>query len=74
MSLAWTTPSGTAPFSYTLGAGSAAPAPPIVGIFPMGGATAFAVAPPPGVYYVKAVATNACGHGPISNEVVVTVP
>ena len=40
----------------------------------MGAATAFVVAPPPGVYYVKAVAVNACGLGPISNEVVVTVP
>ena len=73
MSLAWTTPSGTAPFTYTIGAGGSRGAAD-VGVFPMGAATAFAVAPPPGVYYVKAVAANACGLGPISNEVVVTIP
>ena len=73
VSLAWTTPAGSAPFSYTLGAGSA-PGGVDRGILPMGGATAYLVTPPPGVYYVKAIATNACGNGPISNEVVVTVP
>jgi peptidyl-Asp metalloendopeptidase len=73
VSLAWTTPVGSAPFSYTLGAGSA-PGGVDRGILPMGGVTGFAIAPPPGVYYVKAIATNACGNGPISNEVVVAVP
>jgi hypothetical protein len=73
VSLSWTTPTGTAPFSYTLGAGSA-PGGIDRGVLPMGGVTAYAVTPPPGVYYVKAIATNGCGNGPISNEVVVTVP
>jgi hypothetical protein len=73
VTLAWTAPSGSAPFSYTLGAGSV-PGAVDRGIFPMGGATAYAVAPPPGAYYVKAVAANACGLGPVSNEVLVTVP
>jgi hypothetical protein len=73
VSLAWTAPSGTAPFSYSLGAGSA-PGAVDRGIFPMGGVTSYVIAPPPGAYYVKAVATNACGQGPVSNEVLVTVP
>jgi hypothetical protein len=73
VSLTWTTPAGTAPFSFTLGAGSA-PGAIDRGILPMGGVTTYNVTPPPGVYYVKAIATNACGNGPISNEVAVTVP
>jgi hypothetical protein len=73
VTLTWTTPSGSAPFTYTIGAGSV-PGAVDRGVFPMGGVTAYAVAPPPGVYYVKAVAANACGLGPISNEVLVTVP
>ncbi len=72
-SLSWTTPTGSAPFSYTLGAGSA-PGRIDRGIFPLGGVNAFAIVPPPGVYYVKAVATNPCGQGPISNEILITVP
>ncbi len=73
VTLAWTVPSGTAPFTYTLGAGSV-PGAIDRGLFPMGGVTGYAVAPPPGAYFVKAVAANACGQGPVSNEVLVAVP
>jgi len=74
VSLSWTTPAGAGPFSYTLGVGSA-PGRLDIGIFPMNGATSYIVAAPPGTYYVKLAASNACGMGPIGNEIqVVVVP
>lgn len=73
VSLSWTTPSGTGPFTYTLGVGSA-PGLLDIGIFPMGGLTSYVVAAPPRTYYVKVVASNACGQGAIGNELQVVVP
>lgn len=71
--LAWTTPSGPGPLTYYLGAGST-PGALDRGIFAMGGARSYATPAPHGTYYVRAVAINACGLGPISNEVLLTVP
>lgn len=71
--LAWTTASGPGPLAYYLGAGSM-PGALDRGIFRMDGATSYATPAPPGRYYVRAVAINGCGLGPISNEVVLTVP
>jgi hypothetical protein len=39
-----------------------------------GPATSFTTTAPPGIYYVKVVALNACGSSPSSNEVRVVVP
>lgn len=41
--------------------------------FNNGAATTLATAAPPGTYYVRVRGANACGEGPASNEVVVTV-
>jgi hypothetical protein len=72
--LTWTAPAtGNGPFTFTLGAGSV-PGALDRGVFPMGVRTSFTVTPPPGRYYVRAIAANACGASPISNEVLVTVP
>jgi len=73
VSLSWTAASGGAPLSYYLGAGSV-PGALDRGVFAMGAARAYAAAVPPGTYYVKAAAANACGLGPVSNEVRISVP
>jgi hypothetical protein len=39
-----------------------------------GPATSFTTTAPPGIYYVRVVAVNACGSSPSSNEVRVVVP
>jgi hypothetical protein len=57
---------------YTLEAG-AAPGDASLATFPLGNVTAFAATGPPGVYYVRTRARNACGTGAPSNEVVVTL-
>jgi hypothetical protein len=73
VTLAWTPATGSAPFTYGIGAGTV-PGALDVGVFPIGAATSVTVRPARGVYYVRAVAANACGLGPISNEIQVTVP
>lgn len=73
VTLSMTTPtSGTTPVTYVVGAGRA-PGAIDVGVFRLG-APGMSVAAPPGVYFVKAAATNACGMSPISNEVRIVVP
>ncbi|MGD9903857.1 MAG: M12 family metallo-peptidase [Vicinamibacterales bacterium] len=73
VSLAWTPATGSGPIDYLVGAGRG-PGAIDLGVFAMGGATSFAGAVPPGAYYVKVAASNACGLGPVSNEVLITVP
>jgi hypothetical protein len=41
--------------------------------FPLGAATSFTAAGPPGTYFVRVVAANAEGRGPASNEVTVVL-
>jgi len=57
---------------YTLEAGSA-PGDASLANFSVGNVTAYAASAPPGVYYVRTRARNACGTGAPSNEVVVTL-
>ncbi len=71
--LNWTAPSGTGPFTYRLGVGSAAGRTDF-GMHSMGAAMAVSSTPPPGTYYVRVIATNACGSGGASADTVVVVP
>lgn len=74
VTLAWTAPSGINPTSYTVVAGSAPGAADIV-VFSTGTtATGLAAPAPRGTYYVRVIATNACGQSGASNEVAVVVP
>lgn len=74
VTLAWTAPSGVAPTSYTVVAGSAPGAEDIV-VFSTGTtATGLAAPAPRGTYYVRVIATNPCGQSVASNEVTVVVP
>jgi predicted phage tail protein len=67
----WNAAAGS-PTSYELEAGTASGASNL-GTFPAGLTTQFATAAPPGVYYVRVRARNACGVGPASNEVTVVI-
>jgi hypothetical protein len=60
------------PSSYVLEAGTATGSSNL-GTFDLGAITQYAVAAPPGVYYVRVRARNACGTGAPSNEVTVSV-
>lgn len=71
VSLSWGTATGAT--SYVIEAGSVSGAADI-GAFPMGAATSFSGAVPPGTYFVRIRGVNAAGAGPPSNEVVVAVP
>jgi len=73
VSLSWTAAAGSGPVAYYLGAGSVAGALDR-GVFAMGAALSYAAAVAPETYYVKAAAVNACGLGPVSNEVRISVP
>ena len=69
VSVTWSPPpTGSAPFIYTLFAGSSSGASNL-GTVPLGMATSIQAAVPPGTYFVRVVATNACGVSPASNEV-----
>jgi TonB family protein len=73
VALSWSPPSsGTPPFSYTLVAGSS-PGTSNVATAPMGTLTSFQTNVPPGTYFVRVVASNACGGSPPSNEVIAAV-
>jgi hypothetical protein len=74
VTLAWTAPAGVAPTSYTVVAGRTPGAADIV-VYPTGTTTTGLAAPAPqGTYYVRVIATNACGESGASNEVTVVVP
>lgn len=63
-------PAATA-VSYTLEAGQS-PGSVSIGALPLGNVTSFATPAPLGTYYVRVRAVNACGVGPVTNEV--TIP
>jgi hypothetical protein len=71
--LQWSAPAGTGTTTYRIGAGRQ-PGALDVGIASMGTATSVAVPAPSGVYYLRAVGSNACGDGGISPEITVVVP
>ena len=75
VTLQWTAPAaGAAPTGYTIRAGSA-PGLSNLLVFPTGTTATTYVSPaPPGTYYVRVVATNACGVSAESNPIVVVVP
>lgn len=73
VTIAWQAPaSGSAPFTYALGAGSAPGPQNSTVTVPMGAALSLQANAPPGVYFVRIAATNACGTS-VSPDVMVTV-
>lgn len=75
VTLSWQAPAtGGAAGGYVVEAGSA-PGLANLAVLPLpGGATSFAIDAPNGRYHVRVRATNTCGPGPASNEVIVDVP
>ena len=69
VALSWGPATGAA--SYVLEAGSA-PGASNLGQFPTA-SPGLAASAPPGIYYVRVRALSACGSGPASNEVIVTI-
>lgn len=61
------------PVFYVLEAGRT-PSGTEIGVLPMGRRTTFTTPAPAGRYHVRVRAANACGQGPASNDVSVTVP
>jgi hypothetical protein len=61
------------PLAYVLEAGLASGSSNL-GTLPLGRTTSISATVPPGQYYVRVRAASACGLGPVSNDVGVTVP
>ena len=75
VALAWTPPaSGPAPSSYTLVVGSADRRQRCARHVDRHAATSIGAAAPPGTYFARILAQNACGMSGPSNEIVVVVP
>ena len=72
VSLAWSAAPGSVS-GYTLEAGYS-PGATNAAVLDVGSGTALTATAPPGTYYVRVRARNACGPGPATNEVVVQVP
>ncbi len=67
--LSWNVPpGGTPPASYVVSAGSG-PGQSNLAVMDVGSTTSFAADAPNGLYFVRVAARNACGVGPVSNEV-----
>jgi hypothetical protein len=74
VALTWNGPlTGGAPTGYRIDAGSTSGASNL-GSFPVGPVTSLATPAPSGLYFVRVVATNACGVSPPSNQVSFTIP
>lgn len=74
VTLAWTPPStGSGPLNYIVEAGSA-PGLANLLVAPVGALTAVGTPAPPGSYFVRVRAQNACGTSTPSNEQSITVP
>ena len=74
VTLTWTRPAaGTEPFTYILEAGSSSG---LSNLFDgaVGGITTLSVQAPPGTYFVRVRAQNACGAGGASAERIIVVP
>jgi glucose/arabinose dehydrogenase len=74
VTLAWNVPStADGPNTFVIEAGSATGLANLAMLFLDGSARSFSVVAPPGTYFVRLRGRNACGVGPVSNEIVVTV-
>ncbi len=74
VSLSWNAPTiGRVPTGYVLFAGSASGLSNLASFGTGNTATSFAASAPAGVYFVRLAASNACGVGPVSNEVSFTL-
>jgi Metallo-peptidase family M12B Reprolysin-like/Bacterial Ig domain len=74
VSLSWNAPTmGRVPTGYVLFAGSASGLSNLASVGTGSAATSFAASAPAGVYFVRIAASNACGVGPVSNEVSFTL-
>jgi predicted phage tail protein len=74
VSLSWNAPTlGRAPAGYVLFAGSAPGSSNLASFGTGSAATSFAASAPAGLYFVRIAASNACGIGPVSNEVSFTL-
>jgi hypothetical protein len=74
VSLNWNTPSfGGRVMQYVLFAGSAPGLSNLAVVNTGNAASSFAASAPAGVYYVRVAASNACGTGPLSNEVTFSI-
>ena len=74
VSLSWNAPTiGRAPTGYVLFAGSASGLSNLASFGTGSAATSFAASAPAGVSFVRLAASNACGVGPVSNEVSFTL-
>jgi hypothetical protein len=75
VNLSWNAPAtGAGPFSYIIDVGTASGLTNLVSA-PVGGTTGLAVAAPPGTYFVRVRAGNACAStSPPSNERTIVVP
>lgn len=73
VSLSWTTPAGGPIAGYTLQAGSSSGASNLYNAA-VGLTNGLAAGVGPGTYYIRVLATAACGAGAVSNQLAVTVP
>jgi glucose/arabinose dehydrogenase len=74
VTLAWNVPSTSdGPNTYVIEGGSATGLANLAMLILDGSARSFSVVAPPGIYFVRIRGRNACGVGPVSNEIVVTV-
>ena len=72
--IAWSPPvSGTEPIAYTIRVAASAGGSDI-GIFSVGSVSTVSAPAPPGTYFLRVLATNACGVSDASTDVLVIVP
>lgn len=73
VTVSWSAPSAGVPSAYILQAGSSSGA---ANLFngSVGLTTPVSAQAPPGTYFLRVLATNACGTGPASSEAAITVP
>ncbi len=74
VTLTWSGSAGTAPITYVADVGSANGLSNILTGAPLGSGTSITVAAPPGAYYVRLRAQNACGTSAPSAEQLIVVP
>jgi hypothetical protein len=72
VTIGWSAASGQ-PTSYVLEAG-VSPGSTGVGIFDVGNQLSITTGAPPGTYFVRVRARNACGTGPPTSELTIVVP